>query len=72
MLAIGKLGTGQESYYLEKVAEGAEDYYSALWSRMQSAGGGTRTPETRIMIPQMPSDGGEIAELRKRGIAAGI
>ncbi|MFN8164458.1 MAG: MobF family relaxase [Solirubrobacterales bacterium] len=28
MLSIGKLGTGQESYYLEKVAEGAEDYYS--------------------------------------------
>ena len=28
MLSIGKLGTGQEIYYLEKVAEGAEDYYS--------------------------------------------
>lgn len=28
MLSIGKLGTGQEMYYLEKVAEGAEDYYS--------------------------------------------
>lgn len=28
MLSIGKLGTGQETYYLEKVAEGAEDYYS--------------------------------------------
>ncbi len=28
MLSIGKLGTGQENYYLEKVAEGAEDYYS--------------------------------------------
>jgi len=28
MLSIGKLGTGQEAYYLEKVAEGAEDYYS--------------------------------------------
>lgn len=28
MLTIGKLGTGQENYYLEKVAEGAEDYYS--------------------------------------------
>ncbi len=28
MLSIGKLGTGQESYYLEKVAEGAEDCYS--------------------------------------------
>jgi hypothetical protein len=29
MLSIGKLGTGQESYYLEKVAEGAEDYIPA-------------------------------------------
>ena len=28
MLSIGKLGKGQEHYYLEKVAEGAEDYYS--------------------------------------------
>jgi hypothetical protein len=28
MLTIGKLGIGQENYYLEKVAEGAEDYYS--------------------------------------------
>src|SRR3954451_15328267 len=28
MLTIGKLGSGQERYYLDKVAEGAEDYYS--------------------------------------------
>lgn len=28
MLSIGKLGIGQERYYSEKVAEGAEDYYS--------------------------------------------
>ena len=28
MLSIGKLGVGQETYYLEKVAEGTEDYYS--------------------------------------------
>jgi conjugative relaxase-like TrwC/TraI family protein len=28
MLSIGKLGVGQERYYLGKVAEGAEDYYS--------------------------------------------
>jgi conjugative relaxase-like TrwC/TraI family protein len=28
MLSIGKLGRGQEGYYLGKVAEGAEDYYS--------------------------------------------
>ncbi|HEY2479017.1 MAG TPA: MobF family relaxase [Solirubrobacterales bacterium] len=28
MLSIGKLGAGQEHYYTEKVAEGAEDYYS--------------------------------------------
>jgi hypothetical protein len=28
MLTIGKLGAGQEAYYLEKAADGAEDYYS--------------------------------------------
>ncbi|HEX7278004.1 MAG TPA: MobF family relaxase [Solirubrobacterales bacterium] len=28
MLSIGKMGHGQEGYYLGKVAEGAEDYYS--------------------------------------------
>lgn len=28
MLSIGKLGAGQARYYLDKVAEGAEDYYS--------------------------------------------
>jgi conjugative relaxase-like TrwC/TraI family protein len=28
MLSVGKLGRGQQRYYLEKVAEGAEDYYS--------------------------------------------
>ena len=28
MISIGKMGGGQERYYLEKVAEGAEDYYS--------------------------------------------
>lgn len=28
MLSIGKLGAGQETYYLEKVADGAEDYYA--------------------------------------------
>jgi conjugative relaxase-like TrwC/TraI family protein len=28
MLSIGRLGKGQERYYLDKVAEGAEDYYT--------------------------------------------
>ncbi|MEK6251468.1 MAG: MobF family relaxase [Actinomycetota bacterium] len=28
VLTIGKLGAGQERYYLEQVADGAEDYYS--------------------------------------------
>jgi conjugative relaxase-like TrwC/TraI family protein len=28
MLSIGKMGAGQEGYYLDKVAKGAEDYYS--------------------------------------------
>ncbi len=27
MLSIGRLGVGQEGYYLGKVASGAEDYY---------------------------------------------
>jgi hypothetical protein len=38
MLSIGKLGTGQESYYLEKVAEGAEDYYSRARARRRAIG----------------------------------
>ena len=28
MVTIGKLGKGQESYYLDSVASGAEDYYA--------------------------------------------
>ncbi len=28
MLSAGKLGRGQERYYLDKVAEGAEDHYT--------------------------------------------
>ncbi|MDQ2939890.1 MAG: relaxase domain-containing protein [Actinomycetota bacterium] len=28
MLTIGKLGAGQERYYLDQVAQGAEDYYA--------------------------------------------
>ena len=28
MLTIGKLGAGQEAYYLDKVAQGSEDYYT--------------------------------------------
>ncbi|HEX7131685.1 MAG TPA: MobF family relaxase, partial [Iamia sp.] len=28
MLSIGKLGRGQENYYLSTVAKGAEDYYT--------------------------------------------
>jgi hypothetical protein len=34
MLSIGKMGAGQEGYYLGKVAEGAEDYYSATPPRI--------------------------------------
>ena len=33
MLTIGKLGVGQERYYIDKVAEGAEDYYSGEGER---------------------------------------
>jgi conjugative relaxase-like TrwC/TraI family protein len=28
MVSIGKLGAGQQRYYINKVAEGAEDYYA--------------------------------------------
>jgi len=28
MVSIGKMGAGQERYYLGKVAEGIEDYYA--------------------------------------------
>jgi len=28
MISIGKLGAGQERYYAEEIAEGAEDYYA--------------------------------------------
>ena len=27
MLSIGKLGAGQQRYYLDKIAAGADDYY---------------------------------------------
>jgi hypothetical protein len=30
VLSIGKLGQGQESYYLEAVAQGVEDYYTGV------------------------------------------
>ena len=41
MLSIGKLGAGQHSYYLDKVAEGAEDYYSG---EAEAEGTGSATP----------------------------
>ena len=41
MLSIGKLGAGQERYYLDKVAEGAEDYYSG---EGEAEGRGSATP----------------------------
>lgn len=44
MLTIGKLGVGQERYYLDKVAEGAEDYYSG---EGEVAGGVDRRRRTR-------------------------
>jgi conjugative relaxase-like TrwC/TraI family protein len=45
MLSIGKLGIGQERYYLEKVAEGAEDYYSG---EGEAAGEWTGDAATRL------------------------
>jgi hypothetical protein len=46
MLSIGKLGRGQERYYLDKVAEGAEDYYSGEARRLAS--GSAMRPETSV------------------------
>jgi hypothetical protein len=49
MLSIGKLGRGQERYYLDKVAEGAEDYYSGkgYWLAMQLATSALRARSPR-------------------------
>ena len=35
MLSIGKLGRGQEGYYLQAVARGVEDYYLADSSKLR-------------------------------------
>lgn len=43
MLTLGKLGHGQEAYYLDSVASGIEDYYAA--ERPQEPG---RCDEQRV------------------------
>ncbi|MDX6635889.1 MAG: hypothetical protein QOF06_2092 [Solirubrobacterales bacterium] len=52
MLSAGKLGRGQERYYLEKVAEGAEDYYSGEGEAPgQWLGDGAEDLELRVAAP---------------------
>ncbi len=68
MLTIGKLGAGQERYYVEKVADGAEDYYSGegeapgRWTGDAAAelglGGDVGTDDLRAMLAgKHPSTG---------------
>jgi len=68
MLSIGKLGKGQERYYLGKVAEGAEGYYSGEgeaageWvgdaaSRLGLEGGVTADQLTAMLTGRNPLDG---------------
>lgn len=52
MLSIGKLGKGQERYYLEKVAEGTEDYYPA---RARRPGNGWATQRAGLVSPARPN-----------------
>jgi hypothetical protein len=40
MVSIGKLGKGQETYYLDSVAGGADDYYSGDGEAPGSLGSG--------------------------------
>ena len=54
MLSIGKLGSGQEHYYTEKVAEGAEDYYSGegeAEGQLDRQGGGRTRPRRQKVEP---------------------
>jgi conjugative relaxase-like TrwC/TraI family protein len=68
MVSIGKLGAGQERYYTERVAEGAEDYYSGrgeaegYWAGSAAVDlglGGKVDPEglTAMLIGRHPATG---------------
>lgn len=68
MLSIGKLGRGQERYYLDKVADGAEDYYrgegeaAGEWSGEGAAGLGLQGEAgadqlTAMLTGRSPLDG---------------
>ena len=74
MLSIGKLGTGQEMYYLEKVAEGAEDYCSGegevALAHMQREAWAQGTTVDRAFVaadPSMDKQELYVATSRSRG-----
>lgn len=63
MVTIGKLGKGQESYYLDSVASGAEDYY---------AGEGETPGEwTGSAASELGLDG-EVERAQLRAVLAGL
>jgi conjugative relaxase-like TrwC/TraI family protein len=75
MLSIGKLGNGQERYYLDKVAEGAEDYYlgegeaAGEWvgdaaSRLGLEGEVTAGQLTAMLTGHNPVDGEPLVGMR--------
>lgn len=75
MLTIGKLGTGQEAYYLDSVAGGIEDYYAGegeapgRWTGsggndLDLAGEVQPTQLRRVLAAEHPSSGEELADRR--------
>jgi conjugative relaxase-like TrwC/TraI family protein len=63
MLTIAKLGVGQESYYLSKVAQGIEDYYTG---QGESAGAWLGRGAARLGL------GGEVAGSELRAVLGGV
>ena len=63
MLTIAKLGVGQESYYLSKVAQGIEDYYTG---QGESAGAWLGRGAARLGL------GGEVAGDELRAVLGGV
>src|SRR5262245_64534715 len=63
MLTIAKLGVGQESYYLSKVAQGIEDYYTG---QGESAGTWMGRGAARLGL------GGDVAGDELRALLAGV
>lgn len=69
MLSIGKLGAGQERYYTERVAEGAEDYYSG---RGEAEGYWTRSAAVDLGLGGKVGADGLTAMLTGRHPATGL